>query len=94
MGLFRWLPRRQPPRPTALELAEANEMRLKNAKEAAARERQRLIVEWLRARADRLDLPRPGHAAALWDAAALIETGEPLRAIRPEERPPGRRSHR
>lgn len=80
MGLFRRLLRLEPPRPTALELAEANEMRLKNAKEAAARERQRLIVEWLRVRADQLDLPQPSHAAALWDAAAFIETGEPLRA--------------
>lgn len=82
LHLFDFL-RRQPPRPTARELAEASEFRLKNAKEAAARERQRLIVEWLRTKG--------GEGIAL---AEMVEAGEPLKTARPEGHPPGPRPRR
>ncbi len=68
MGFFRKLLRLEPPRPTALELSEAHEMRLKNAKEAAARERQRLIVEWLRG---------PGKRLTAEEIATALDPGRP-----------------
>ncbi len=86
MGFFRRLLRLEPPRPTALELAEANKMRLKNAKEVAARERQRLIVHWLRRQAE-LNSSLAGdeqRANTLLAAAQFIEDGEPLKATPPE----------
>jgi len=89
MGFFRTLLRMEPPRPTALELAEANEMRLKNAKEAAAWERQRLIVEWLVSRAGATGIDEDTKAT-LFVIARLIEDGEPLKAARPKGRSHGR----
>lgn len=91
MGIFSKLLRLEPPRPTARELAEANEFRMTNAKEAAARERQRLIVEWLR------DINSDYTATAdvvARDLANRIEANEPLRAPRREEHPRDPRSRR
>lgn len=95
MGFLRTLLHLEPPRPTARELADANEMRLKNAKEAAARERQRLIVEWLAG-----EIRRRQDGGFTLDVLVLenikdrIESEEPLRATRPRGRPPGPRLRR